>query len=188
MTSALTDLSFNVWYDPLATQWRAQARELPMNLTATAATPEAAIAAITHHVEDLLAFLNESPRSTGVITSLDWKQTMASARVTPNEVRGAIKKKSLATLKDSTQLERVARATFHTEHHLPGDYDARVCLDSYIAGDDLSDDGEASEILVEKACAVLRNKLDVADRYERESGYFIDGYKRGVNAALKADL
>ena len=103
MTSpSLTDLSFNVWYEQGTGEWCAKVKELPMKLVAKAATPSEALAALNHHVNELLAYLDPRQPEFSTITGLDWEVAMKQAEVTPNDVREAVKSRSLSALKSDT--------------------------------------------------------------------------------------
>jgi hypothetical protein len=170
-TVNFTDLSFNVRY--INGSWRASCRELPrtLDLQATAPTPELAVAGLAVNVQGMLTVLDEP-------------------------VKKAIRERAQLTQEDLSQLERIGRHTFHRVHHLPYDYLpvkktvpgalARVWLGDPIvgAGDDAGGPVEHAPDQTITLPPVLTGRHDSDDPYLRDSAYFIDGFKRGVQTAF----
>jgi hypothetical protein len=136
----LTDLSFNVWYDSTEKKWRARVRELPLKMEVTADSPGEALGGVAHHAQELVEYLDPKQGTFSTISALDWETALGRAKVTPNDVRNAIKDNSLSHLLDGDKIDRIAEET--------------------------NDNGWSG---------IYREP-------------FVDGFKRGVAAALKAEL
>jgi len=104
----LTDLSFNVWYDTTEKKWRARVRELPLKMEATADSPGDALGGVAHHAQELVEYLDPKQETFSTISALDWETALERAKVIPNDVRNAIKGKSLSALRDPELLEQSA--------------------------------------------------------------------------------
>jgi len=110
---SLTDLSFCVRYDSNLEEWCATVRELPMKLEVKSYSPIEALTALTHHVNELLSYLDPKQYPFSTITDSDWDDAMKRAKVTANDVRTAIREKSLTLLMDKDGIDIAAAKSWN---------------------------------------------------------------------------
>lgn len=129
-------MSFLVKYSAEHGCWEASVRELPVSLSlkVRADDPVTALTALVEHANQLRKSLSNDTYKFNAITAADWEQSLALAKIQPNDLMHQIRNRTYAVLSDPVQVSHLAHRAFIAEQQDDEHTDCEVFVRGYRAG------------------------------------------------------